>query len=76
MTISSLFSELVGGFASFASIVLNLSPITTVLQFRTAKSTGKHPLLPYSGMMLSGLVWGVYGLMARQPEVTTTFVFS
>uniref|UniRef100_A0A7S2SSR1 Sugar transporter SWEET1 n=1 Tax=Rhizochromulina marina TaxID=1034831 RepID=A0A7S2SSR1_9STRA len=78
---SSLWSEIlllpslatilkgVGPMAALATVLLNLAPVMTVLEFCRKGSTGRLPLLPYSGMMLSGFSWAFYGVLTEASHV-------
>ena len=50
-----------GSIAPFASIVMKLSPMPTILNVAKNKSVGGLPLLPYTAMANLTLVLGTYG---------------
>jgi solute carrier family 50 protein (sugar transporter) len=58
-------------FAPYASTVVFLAPIPTIL----SRKLGGLPLLPYSSMVANCFVWLVYGLLIKEKKVWTTNAF-
>jgi solute carrier family 50 (sugar transporter) len=65
----SLFVQLCGVFAPAASIIVGLSPASTIHQIRRDRNVGSFPLLPYSTMIVNATLWFVYGLLKQNPNI-------
>jgi len=66
---SSLFVRLCGILAPIASIIVCLSPFPTIQRIIRDRSVGSLPLLPYSTMIVNGVLWFSYGLLKSNPSV-------
>lgn len=61
------------GVPGVLAISMFLAPMLEVVpMIRRDRDVGKLPLLPYSSMVGSGLLWGTYGLVQGYPAVATT----
>jgi solute carrier family 50 protein (sugar transporter) len=50
-------------------MVLFLAPLPTLMMVAKEKSTQNLPLLPYSSMVCSSILWVTYGLMKQDPRI-------
>ena len=66
---SSLIVRLCGAFAPTASIVVGLSPASTIQQIALERSVGSFPLLPYSTMIINASLWFIYGLLKKDISI-------
>jgi len=58
------------GLPGFLSLAIFLSPMMEVMpRIRRDKDVGRLPLLPYSAMAVTGVIWSAYGLVAGHPAV-------
>jgi hypothetical protein len=58
---SSFLVQTAGNLAPLASAVVFMAPMPTIRQLCQTKTIGNLPLLPYSSMVASTLVWVTYG---------------
>lgn len=58
-----------GRIAPASSMVLFLAPLPTLLMVARQKSTQNLPLLPYSSMVCSSILWVAYGVLKQDPRI-------
>jgi solute carrier family 50 (sugar transporter) len=65
----SFIVRLCGALAPTASIVVGLSPVSTIQQISIERNVGSYPLLPYSTMIINAALWFIYGLLKQNISV-------
>jgi len=55
--------------APLSSLVFYFAPIPTMLQMRRDQTVGVRPLLPYTTMVLSNLLWVSYGVLRQESSI-------
>ena len=65
----SFIVRLCGALAPTASIVVGLSPFSTIRQISTERNVGSYPLLPYSTMIINATLWFIYGLLKNNASI-------
>lgn len=65
----SAFVDLCDAIAPYCAIVCFLAPLPTIKQISRDRTVGKLPLLPYTSMITQSVVWTLYGIMKRLPNV-------
>lgn len=59
-----------GNLAPWASVIVFLAPLPTIRKIVTVdQSVGNLPLLPYSAMICSALLWSTYGILRSEPRI-------
>jgi len=57
------------GVPGLAAQVFFFSPVTSIMNIVSEKSTGKMPLLPFSAMCANGAMWITYGVLLDNPAI-------
>ena len=65
----SFIVRICGALAPSASVVVGLSPASTIHQIATERNVGSFPLLPYSTMIVNATLWFAYGLLKQNVSV-------
>ena len=65
----SFIVGLCGALAPTASIVVGLSPASTIQQISMERNVGSYPLLPYSTMIVNATLWFIYGILKNNISV-------
>ena len=65
----SFIVRLCGALAPTASVVVGLSPASTIQQISIERNVGSFPLLPYSTMIINATLWFAYGILKQNVSV-------
>jgi solute carrier family 50 protein (sugar transporter) len=65
----AVWVQVCGTFAPLASILVGFSPLPTIQKIARERKVGSLPLLPYSTMIVNGMLWFAYGLTQKQPKI-------
>ena len=69
------FAQVCGHFASWAAVVVFMAPLPTIRRIQQDKTVANLPLLPYSSMIGSAMVWTTYGILKGEARIWSANLF-
>ncbi|KAL7574592.1 hypothetical protein ACA910_002950 [Epithemia clementina (nom. ined.)] len=72
---TSWLVETCGNLAPWAAVVVFLAPLPTIHKIVQDKTVGHLPLLPYSAMICSTILWSTYGILKGEARIWSANLF-